>query len=327
MTMRCSAMDRKRMETRDGFVLVTVLWLLAILSVIAIGFSHSAMLERRVAWYGMDQAQAQAMARGAVNRAVLELGRPKQAKPVQFGANNNRPTPRQGQFGDLLQEGVYSSQNEDSNTGEDVCMFWIVDCESRISLNDAPQELLENMKVLGSSAVNEIMARRERKDNNQRQRFSHVDEILGTDAGKGIDEEVWYGTAEEEGIRSLLTVWGTDGLININTASYGVLSMIPGIDKNVVARIVAYRMGPDEILDTQDDRTFSYLFDVSGRIQISAEKLNPIYMYCKTESQLYKITTHATRRRGKISAYCTVIVDMQTGKPVIRDWKEGIIGS
>ena len=43
MTMRCSAMDRKRMETRDGFVLVTVLWLLAILSVIAIGFSHSAV--------------------------------------------------------------------------------------------------------------------------------------------------------------------------------------------------------------------------------------------------------------------------------------------
>ncbi|MDP7638547.1 MAG: hypothetical protein QGG73_02365, partial [Candidatus Hydrogenedentes bacterium] len=51
---------------RRGFVLVSVLWILAILTVVSLGFANRASLERKVAWYALDQAQAQNMARGAV---------------------------------------------------------------------------------------------------------------------------------------------------------------------------------------------------------------------------------------------------------------------
>ena len=57
----------------QGFVLTTILWIVAILTVIVLGFGYRSLLERRIAWYELDKAQAQAMAHGAANRAILEL--------------------------------------------------------------------------------------------------------------------------------------------------------------------------------------------------------------------------------------------------------------
>ena len=56
-----------RTQHRGGFVLVSVLWILAILTVISLGFARRAMLERRMAWYALDREQAQQMARAAAN--------------------------------------------------------------------------------------------------------------------------------------------------------------------------------------------------------------------------------------------------------------------
>ena len=62
------------MPARDrGFVLVCVLWVLAILTIVAIGFAQRAMLDVTAATYGMDYAKTMAMARGAVQRGMVEL--------------------------------------------------------------------------------------------------------------------------------------------------------------------------------------------------------------------------------------------------------------
>ena len=61
-----------------GFVLVTVLWVLAILTVIALGLGNRSVMERRVSWNAMDHAQALHMARGAVERGIFEVGNKRQ---------------------------------------------------------------------------------------------------------------------------------------------------------------------------------------------------------------------------------------------------------
>jgi hypothetical protein len=103
--------------------------------------------------------------------------------------------------------------------------------------------------------------------------------------------------------------------------------MIPELDGNLLDDIVAFRAGSDEALGTNDDRSFRDLRNMWKDLGVSAEALAPILKYCKTNSHWFKMTTQATRRRGKISAYCTVIVEMRGGDAIIKDWKEGIIGS
>ena len=61
------------MRSPRGFVLVTVLWVLAILSLITIGFGRRAMLDRKAATYTLDHDRAMYRARGAVERGIAEL--------------------------------------------------------------------------------------------------------------------------------------------------------------------------------------------------------------------------------------------------------------
>src|SRR5688572_16293375 len=69
---------------QQGFVLVIVLWVLAILSVITIGLGHRSLLDRRAAWYALDHTQAMMAAQGAVQRGIIELR-------FKALANSNQP--------------------------------------------------------------------------------------------------------------------------------------------------------------------------------------------------------------------------------------------
>ena len=174
------------------------------------------------------------------------------------------------------------------------------------------------------------MERRERRDGSEQvQRFQTVDEVLTMDDAEDVDQEVWFGDRETIGSRSLLTVWGiqNDGLININTAPREVLENIPDLEESVLEDLMLFRMGPDEVHGTKDDRAFKDIRALWQELNVSAEAVAPLFKYCKTNSQWFKITTQATRRRGNISAYCTVIVEMQGGEPTIKSWREGIIAS
>ena len=86
-----------------------------------------------------------------------------------------------------------------------------------------------------------------------------------------------------------------------------------------------YRNGPDEIPYTHDDKAYSSINDMRKKLHTSTTAFSPIQKYCKTDSQWFKITAHATRRRGKINAYCTVIVQKERNRLTIREWKEGFV--
>ena len=88
-----------------------------------------------------------------------------------------------------------------------------------------------------------------------------------------------------------------------------------------------FRSGGDGELYTADDRAFESLDVLGNRLRVSAEKLSPIRLNCKTVSRFFKITTQATRRRGKINAFCTVVVELRGSTPVILEWKEQAVGT
>lgn len=327
----------KTSTNKDGFVLVTVVWLLAILTVIAIGFSYRAMLERRAAWYDIDHAQARTLARSAANRALFELRNKRTLDRYNAIVKryNFDPQPYTGldQHWSLSvnifdEENYFTSYDPELNEG-DICTYEITDCSSLIPINDAPEEILESIDELDFKVIGDIIARRETMNAERApRRFASVDEVLKLDSAASIDRDLWFGSDDQPGLNTLFTVWSlpSDPRINVNTASRRVLESIPDMSEETVDAIMGYRAGPDGVQGTEDDRAFQHLPDVSRRLDIGLDAMEPIYKFCKVDSSLFKITAHATRRRGRINAWCTVIVEVQGAETIIRDWKEGIRG-
>lgn len=302
-----------------GFVLISVLWILAILTVVGLGFGRRAMMERQMARYALDHQQAMQLARGAVESAIAEL------------LNRNALNERDGLKGftglaqhwaqpvNLFEDGrYYSEPGEDY--AEEICMYRIHDCDGRISLNHAPEKLLMAVPGLTLQGVATVTARRTSLDpENQPQRFMHINDLRTV---QDIDDSLWYGPAAGEGLRDMLTVWGgREGRVNINTAPPAVIRVIPGLRSDVAEAIIGYRIGPDGELGTRDDRGFRSLDEVAHNIGVGATRVATLYKYCKTDSDFFTIRAIATRRKGRIRATCTATVAFSGGITIV-EWRE-----
>lgn len=316
----------RQRNAQNGFVLVSVLWILAILTVISLGFAHRAMLERRMAWYVLDREQAQQMARAAAQRGLFELENKLLLDAYNEQSGYTGLNQRWAQPIDLLKEGQYFQVAAQDMEG-DVCEVRIEDAERYISINYAPKELLESVDGLSSRAVSRIIDTRETSTLGQlRALFHSVEEVRDM---QRFSDEVWAGRDGKPGLVDVLGVWGDPayGRINVNTAPAEVLLNLPDIDEALVAGIMAYRNGPDGRAYTRDDRAFETVGLISARVETSAEKLAPLNRFCKSDSRYFTINAHASRRRGKINAYCTVTVELRGSTPVILAWKEGAVGA
>jgi len=314
-------------DASGGFVLVSVLWILAILTVISVGFAHRAMLERRMAWYALDREQAQQMARAAAERGLFELEHKLLLDSYNDQAGYTGLDQRWAQPIDLLKEGAYF-QSAAQDMEDDVCEVRITDEERYISINYAPKELLESVEGLSGRAVSRIIDFRESSTRGQQPALFHsVEEVRDM---QQFSDEAWAGGREKSGLADVLGVAGDPayGRINLNTAPVDVLRSLPDIEEAVVAGVMAYRNGPDGQPYTRDDRSFQTVGLVTAKVpEISAEKIAPLNRFCKTDSRFFTINAHASRRRGKINAYCTVTVELRGSTPVILAWKEGAVGA
>lgn len=317
---------RGERDARDGFVLVSVLWILAILTVISVGFAHRAMLERRMAWYALDREQAQQMARAAAERGLFELEHKLLLDAYNEQAGYTGLDQRWARPIDLLTESQYFTSSAQDMEG-DACEVRIEDAERYISINYAPKELLESVEGMSGRAVSRIIDIRESSTLGQLPALFHsVEEVRDM---QRFSDEIWAGGPGRPGVADVLGVGGDPsyGRINVNTAPVEVLLCLPDIDEALVAGIMAYRNGPDGKVYTQDDRAFQTVGLVSEKVEISAEKLAPLNRFCKADSTYFTIKAHASRRRGKINAYCTVTVELRGSTPVILAWKEGAVGA
>lgn len=320
-------MNRESSQQDGGFALVTVLWILALLTVVAFGFSRRAMTERQAAWYLLDHAQALHMARGAVERGVLELRNRRSLDRYYEQEGYTALNQRWARPLDLLEESGYYSISGDDAFREDESSFVIHDCESKISLNDVPEKLLRSIDALDNAVVEKLLdLRTNRQPGDLPHRIRTIEEFR--ELGE-FDDTEWYGETPGEGLRDLFTVWGDParGRININTASPQVLNAFPGLDDRVVEKLVVYRNGPDGLSRTRDDRVFASVGEVASALDVSAEKIQPLREYGKTTSNYFTIEGHATRRRGRINASCTAVVGVILGEVRVFEWREAPLGS
>jgi len=335
--------------SKNGFVLVSVLWILAILTVITVGFGRRSMLDRRAAAFSFDHSKALCMARGAVVRGVVELQNRTVVNALYHQIHRTGPTQYWAKPIDMMAQGFYTKLDGNDlpapATGSaaqgqtrDYCKATIRDEEGLISINtEKGVELLEEIDGIDYSLIRKINFRLTGTENYDKPTpFQTVEELrfLGD-----IDDDLWFGDGTRLGLKDILTCWNFkngnvnnfgDGLININTAPREVLECIPEIDEDIVESILAYRAGTDGEPGTDDDADFID-FDHINRYwlenPIPEEFIGQLKKYCKVESNCFTIQGIATRRQGKVRALCSATVYVQDVNATIIKWREESLDS
>jgi general secretion pathway protein K len=310
---------------KRGFVLVVVLWLLAILTVIAIGFQRRSVMEARAAAFTLDHSKAMFLARGAVARGVIEV-RNKGAIDALYKQSGRTGYSQQWtKTKDMFAEGSYYTVPEGDEYKEEICKYVIRDEESRVSVNSAPEDMLKEVKSLSLEAVRHIMKRRmgDADAKEPAQPFQTIEELR---EAADIKDKDWFGSGRKAPLKDIITCWG-DGKLNVNTASADVLASVPGLRSNAVSAIVDYRAGQDRKLCTEDDLDFESFDDLRERTGVTGDALNALQQYCKLDSQFFTITGIATLRQGKVVATCVATVVIDEGATTVMKWREEIVES
>ncbi len=314
-----------------GFVLVTVLWVVALLAVITISYHHRARLELRAARYSLDSAQARMTARAALERGLVALRNKTMLEHMARPANpaNVSPHTHHGQAWAQPQD-LYSAVGQlkpGEGFEQDVAEYRITDLESRFNINELPEDILAALPGMSRPIARRIHYRREGDSDAGAppQLFQHVSELRQI---RGVDDEAWRGAQDEPGLRDVLTTYG-DALVNINTAPASVLEALPEVDQGAVADLIQVRNGPDGVPHTADDRGFADWESFRTATQIDGRSLAAFQRFCKFNSNYFKISAMATRRGGMIRSQCSAIVYVPDGSNVasLLSWSEESLGS
>ncbi|MDI6784750.1 MAG: type II secretion system protein GspK, partial [bacterium] len=249
------------MKNQDGVVLIITLWILLILSTIALGFAFELHLESRLARYQLDSHTAAYLAQAGINRAMVEL------KNDLLLDRKARP-----QIIDSLGENWANNENTDEyytdiELGEGKYSVTVTDEYSKININYMTREMLitlltvmhpeladnEDLTNLMADALTDYrdLDTQYWKDTTLEEGtyynpesanteappfqfknapFETVDELLNL---PGFTPALLYGKVvpafagmtsplRKQGLNELLTVHGS-GVINLNTAPYPVL--------------------------------------------------------------------------------------------------------
>ena len=237
-------------ECQRGIALISVLWITALLAVIAASFASSARTEGQLALNMVENAKAEALADGAVHRAVLGL-----LDPDAERAWRTDGTPYQLDY------------------GEGRVTIRVYDEDAKVDLNAAPPELLVGLLGLvglepeqAETLADRIVDYRDEDDEPEPngaedadyeaagRRYGAIDRPFLTEAELlgvlGMSEALYRR------LRPLVTVHsGAEG-IDPSRASPDILLSIPGMTPELVEAIKA--AGPDgdpfEVID--DDTLF-----------------------------------------------------------------------
>ncbi len=314
-----------RRSRERGFVLVVVLWVLAILTVISVGFGRRAVLDRRAAAYTLDKTQAMFMARGAAERGIVELRNKamvdaylEQGGYTGLDQQWNKPV-------NLFTEEGFFKQEDEEEFEDDVCRYVILDEASKVNINAAAVEVLEELPGLNRTQIRKINQRRgteDAEDGEPPQRYHAIEELRYLE---GMDDEEWYGDSRTPGLRDVITCY-SDGRININTASQAVLECVPELSDGIIGALIAYRQGADGELNTEDDQAFKTIDELVAYAGLANEDLEILNQYCSIDSRFFTVKGYATRRAGKVQAICDAVVEISgTGATVIQ-WRESAYG-
>lgn len=249
-------MTRGNRRGERGIALVITLLILTLLVVTGLELHRAVQVEATLAGNFRDLTQASYIAQSGVEiaRALIQEDEPSyddlnerwaQLATLSFYSHQ------------LFNEGSFSGQILDENGKINV--NGLIDSFGNVVLKK--REQVERLSALLGHDPEFLDALLDwlDPDDQRRPQGAERDDYLGKNLGyapkngpldslgeilliRGVKPEVFYGTAEKEGLQNYLTIT-SDGRININTASLPVLmSLSPKIDRVMAQAVLDYRL-------------------------------------------------------------------------------------
>ncbi len=285
-----------------GTILIVTTWILAILTLFAVGIGFRVGLELKLTGYKLDRLKARYIAKAGMRMAIIEKWK-EYVEGKSLGVDafsepwaNNVDYFKVAEFG----EGTFTlsyKPGERDRSKKEITLYGLEDETSKININSTKAlSVLKNMLLqydIELEEVENIIASiedwRDEDDipktaGGAEDSYYQALDTPYTSSGrdflveeelllvKGMTEELFY-----DKLKDYITVYG-DGKININTASEKVVSAAFGIGYPELAqKILDYRRGVDGKAGTDDDRWFmigKFVIERGDRGMVDVKDLN-----------------------------------------------------
>jgi len=338
---------------QKGATSIIALWILAILTVLAVGFAYRMSLELKLSGYQLERLKATYLARTGINRAIYELERDTtlNCDALNEPWGNNPEAFREVLVGDGTYTVSYSwTESEEKER------YGLIDEERKININLASPQVLKGLFSLIAERISSPIDAAELAACVQDWRDPD-----STESEPNGAEEAYYQSLEEpyhckngsfqtieelllvkgmtpeifSAAQDLITVYG-DGKVNINTASREVLEAL-GIGEELTDKILGFRRGEDNLLGTEDDGFFRVAdysqikAALNGFGELSPEELAQLpylsYLISRglisVNSSYYRINSVGMCSGGRVIKAITAVVQRtRKGEPKIAFWHE-----
>lgn len=334
-------------------MLIIGLWILVILTILAVAVGHKVSMTLRLSNYQRGKLKAYALAKAGINRAILELVEDRN----EYDAPDEKWADNEGVFKKIvLKEGMseegpdefatvsYDTIDENHEAG---IVYGIMDEERKIDINIAlPEVLAALLKECKVSKFDDIQAdelvnyirvwrgdtgideNNEKYKNFKKALFSNPEELM-------IVLEYFFEKNNPEDyqnkaqavfneIKDLITVWGMQ--VNANTASGAVLTIL----LNSIATDEEISYVADAVKEIEKERGSKYfekIDDIGQEVSGDIPYVN-LFNKLKTKQPLlvnvnsnyFKIESRGNA--GKITKRISVVFDRQDTNKKIVYWHE-----
>lgn len=235
---------------QQGFALMMVIWVLAILMVIVLSFSFATRGETIATLAFRDTAQERFLAESCMERAFAEvlLGRtvgiPADEDSRAWSTDGNRYRIDIGQEGSCQAMIVAEDGKVDINKSPEVILKGLLaelglQGDEADSLTDAIADWRDaDNLVRPSGAEDEYYQSLAVPYRPKNADFESVEELL---AVRGMSAELLYGNGQRPPLADLVTVHSGNGKINVSAAPRPVLMALPGMTGEAADAIISLR--------------------------------------------------------------------------------------
>jgi len=311
-----------------GVILIIALWILAILMVFVVSLGFRMSLEVKLTDYSVGELRNLYLTKAAVNKLKAILIEDDKAYDAlgEDWSNNDELFKNQE-----LGEGIYTLSYTRTDGIAEKIFYGAMDEESKININTADRETL--VKLL------ELFGETEDSDDIADSILDWRDEDPDTTSPGGAEsahylslefpylcKDTLFQSKEElllvkemtpeilNNIKDLITVYGEDDKINVNTADSRVMRAL-GLSDDVVSDIIEHRAGDDDEEGTEDDNIFTKLKDITDVFtNLETEDLNIISNKMDFSSSRFRAFITARTKDGKIIKKVEAVISRPEGE-------------
>ncbi len=265
-----------------GTIIIMVMWLLAILSLFAVGLGYRSSIELRITSFYLDKIRCGYLGQLAVYKVFSRIANDQQDKVDTLNEywSNSESDFKDAQYGNAK---ITVSHTADNNDEQKITLYGASDECGKININTVPKAILESDYWKEHFAMDKDIVKAithwRKKGRGGKDLNAWYRNTYGYKARHGaipLIEELhfikdFYDSSSEKNkrrakLKDIITCYGK-GTVNINTASKEVLDALfvcqgdkkqfSDSDREEMVRLVIeYRNGEDGLPGTEDDNVF-----------------------------------------------------------------------